>query len=220
MGSPRCQWVRDRLPLLAGGDLHGPDRRWVERHLIGCTPCRERQAALGRAMDVLRVAASTAFSCPSSLPEAPSLWPALAQQIRESRRPASTSPFTWPAPLSVAWAWIRLNSRPVLGFGLLATTMIVSLGIRHRLTSSEARIAATRQPIKVTRPLPRVVQARPAPSLPGPGNNTRPKLPREVPLPVVIPMVDGTPPPRIDYDLEHARPMPQTPETRDTRATY
>ena len=36
----RCAWVRDRLPLLAGDDWLGPDRRRVERHLIGCPTCR------------------------------------------------------------------------------------------------------------------------------------------------------------------------------------
>ena len=36
MRSPRCKWVRDRLPLLAGDDLVGPDRRRVESHLVGC----------------------------------------------------------------------------------------------------------------------------------------------------------------------------------------
>jgi hypothetical protein len=226
MGSPRCQWVRDRLPLLAGGDLHGPDRRWVERHLIGCVPCREHQAALGQALDVLRMAATTATASGSSLPQAPSLWPALAQQIRESRRPVSTSPFTWPAPVSAALAWLRLNSRPALGFGLgfgLLATTILGLGIRHQLTGPEMRIAANGPSINTSRTLPLLVQTPPSSSPLKSKNSTKPKLkvPREVPLPVVIPIVEGSsPPPRIDYDLEDGRPMPETREIRDTKATY
>src|SRR3954447_7113099 len=110
MGNPRCKWVCDRLPLLAGDDLQGVDRRHVERHLIGCPQCRERQTSLGRAMETLRVVAMT----PSAPAEAASLWPALERQIRESRRPVPAPTFALP----FAFAWPRLSFRPALALGL------------------------------------------------------------------------------------------------------
>jgi hypothetical protein len=128
--------------------------------------------------------------------------------------------------VSAALAWLRLNSLPALGlglgFGLLATT-ILGLGIRHELTTSKAQLAANRPPIQVARALPLIVQTQPASSPLKSKNSTRPKLkvPREVPPPVVIPIVESSsPPPRIDYDLEDGRPMPETREIRDTKATY
>src|SRR6478736_4011665 len=84
----RCRWVRDRLPLLAGGELMGADRRKVERHLIACAGCRQHERSLVGALGVLQAVA--AQSPAAGADEAPSLWPALARQIRESRHePAS-----------------------------------------------------------------------------------------------------------------------------------
>src|SRR4051794_19162891 len=112
MGTLRCKWVCDRLPLLVDGELRGLDRRRVERHLIGCPHCRQRQAALGQALEALRTVAATS---PASS-EAPSLWPALARQIRESRRPVATPAFSF--PFSFALAWPRANPWLALGLGL------------------------------------------------------------------------------------------------------
>jgi hypothetical protein len=80
----QCARVRPRLPLLAGGELIGPDRRLAERHLIGCASCRRRLAELQGALGALHAAADHDPVGPASA----SLWPALARQIRESRRPA------------------------------------------------------------------------------------------------------------------------------------
>ncbi|MBX6314032.1 MAG: zf-HC2 domain-containing protein, partial [Isosphaeraceae bacterium] len=77
-----CSWVRARLPLLAGGELLGLDRRLVERHLIGCPACRSRWESLRGSLDALHAAAAV----DPARPEAPSLWPELARQLRESRR--------------------------------------------------------------------------------------------------------------------------------------
>src|SRR5258707_7287888 len=103
MGNLRCKWVRDRLPLLVGEELRGLDRRRVERHLIGCPQCRQHQASLGEVLGVLRTVAATAVAPV----DAPSLWPALARQIRESRRPVPSP--TVPAPLAWLLAWPRAN---------------------------------------------------------------------------------------------------------------
>src|SRR3954447_7200475 len=132
MGNLRCKWVRDRLPLLIGDELRGLDRRRVERHLIGCPRCRQHQASLGQALGVLRTVAATVLA-PL---DAPSLWPALARQIRESRRPVPTP--TFPTPFARLLAW----PRPVLGLGLvLLATMGVSLGIRQQIAVAQAHIA-------------------------------------------------------------------------------
>lgn len=91
-----CKSTRPRLPLLAGGELLGNERREVERHVIGCSTCRRHLESLRQSLHVLHVAAESA---PVG-PDAPSLWPALSRQIRESRRPVAVSwisRFAWPA---------------------------------------------------------------------------------------------------------------------------
>jgi anti-sigma factor RsiW len=62
----------------------------VERHLIGCPGCRHHLESLRDAVEVLHEAAA------AEIVTAPTLWPALERQIRESRRPA---PSAWPRRL-------------------------------------------------------------------------------------------------------------------------
>jgi anti-sigma factor RsiW len=100
------------LPLLAGDDLTGPDRRRVERHLIVCPNCRGRYSALERALGALHEAAAVD---PLGGSEVAPLWPELARQIRESRRPA---PEGW----GWGWGW------PAAAIGLAASLM-VAVGI-------------------------------------------------------------------------------------------
>jgi len=203
MGNPRCKWVRDRLPLMAGDELQGPDRRRVERHLIGCPDCRAQQVGVGQALEVLRTVAAT----PPAAPDAPSLWPALARQIRESRRPVATPTF--------AFALARFRSHfipgPALGLGLgLLATIGVSLAVRHQLADARAHIAANTRPIAVAADL-RARMARPQ----------APEPRYEPPQPVEVPVVEAPQPPRFDFDLEHGRPMsPDLRDSRDTKATY
>jgi hypothetical protein len=78
-----CAEVQACLPLLAGGELLGLDRRRTERHLLVCARCRHRLSALRAALGVLDAVADQPLLPANSLP----LWPALAQQIQESRRP-------------------------------------------------------------------------------------------------------------------------------------
>ena len=103
MWHDRCAWVRARLPLQAGDELVDLDRRLVERHLIGCADCRDRLEALRGTLGVLQAAAERS----SAAAETPSLWPALARQIRESNRPATPAQ-TWDRVASWAPAWPRL----------------------------------------------------------------------------------------------------------------
>lgn len=104
-----CRWTRSRLPLLAGGDLLGFERRRVERHLVGCPECRRQLASMQAALDVLRMAA-TCDPAPSS--PAASIWPELSRQIRESRRPRRT---VWPRLL--AWPGAALAASLLLTLG-------------------------------------------------------------------------------------------------------
>jgi len=200
MGSPRCKWVRDRLPLLVGDDLRGLDRRLAERHLIGCSQCRQHQAALGQALETLR----TVAAIPPIQPDAPSLWPALARQIRESRRPVPTPAFPF------SFAWLRINPWPALGLGLgLLATIGVSLGVRQQIAVSQADITANALPItRAVAPLGTQLTAEPAP-----------KPRRELPATIETSTVENAPLPRLDPDLEYGRPMPVPGETRDTK-TY
>ena len=87
MWNSACRWASPRLALLAGGELTGEDRRRAERHLIVCGDCRARLSSLRESLGALQIAAMS--TAPS--PEAPSLWPALARQMRESRHPEPVS---------------------------------------------------------------------------------------------------------------------------------
>jgi anti-sigma factor RsiW len=105
MGIDRhCRWVRHRLPLLVGGELRIDERRKVERHLIGCLDCRGHRASSTDAFSALRAFAEVSSPARS---DAPSLWPALSDQIRQSKhvpRPLSW----WETPLPRAWSALSL----------------------------------------------------------------------------------------------------------------
>jgi anti-sigma factor RsiW len=129
-----CKSTRLRLPLLAGGELLGNDRREVERHVIGCNDCRHHLESLRKSLQVLHIAAE---SVPVR-PDAPSLWPALSRQIRESRRPV-------PASWASRFAW------PIAG---MAATLALAVG-----TLFVSRPAQQRQPVsQLVQKTPAVVQ--------------------------------------------------------------
>jgi anti-sigma factor RsiW len=205
MGNPRCHWVRDRLPLLVGDDLRGIDRRRVERHLIGCLQCRQHHAALGQSLEILQTVAGTS----SVESDTPSLWPALARQIRESRRPTPKPALVFPSPFSLLISWFRLNPWPALGLGLalLAAALVTaSPGVRRRNAVTKAQVAAIARTIAPASPLPNTVRtSTPMPDL------SRELLPTPEPLPAET---------RHDYDLDFGRPTPDRGDARDTRLTY
>lgn len=135
-----CVRVRSRLPLLAGGELVGPERRLAERHLLGCDRCRRRLADLRSSQGVLRAAAGR----DPVEPEAPSLWPVLARQIRESRRPAQ--------------GWNRVDPRTLVRIaGSLAACLALAVGAlvfrpatrelsRYKITVTPKQVAIDRLP--------------------------------------------------------------------------
>ena len=97
MWNSACRWAKPRLALLAGDELAGDDRRRAERHLIVCGECRSRLGSLRSALGALGMLSAEAV--PS---QSPSLWPALARQIRESRHPE-------PATFAIRPIWMGLG---------------------------------------------------------------------------------------------------------------
>jgi len=116
MGNPACEWVRVRLPLWVGvnddpiernaerDDLSPEDCQSIEEHLGACPSCRQHQADLERAYHALASAAGTLLVAP----DAPSLWPLLAERMKA--HDARTRP-----------PWIRAVNR-VTDRGLRALT--------------------------------------------------------------------------------------------------
>jgi len=196
MRNPRCRWVRDRLPLLAGDDLVGPDRRRVESHLIGCPGCRRHRVALGHAMRALETASASS----PARPDAPSLWPDLARQIRESRRPRRGPTFDF----NFGFAPPRVRFWPAFGLilGLLATigaTAVVRKQIRVRL----AEMAANARPIATPRITPDLAETP-----------RDPALIHDLPTPVA----ENVPPQRFHDDGYPT--SSNTPDPRDTKPSY
>jgi anti-sigma factor RsiW len=206
MDKYRCRWVRARLPLLAGDELAGSERRRVERHLLGCSDCRQRRVVLTNALDVLHAAAAQS----PVEPEAPSLWPALARQIRESRRPVESPGFAL-----LSCGGFRLGLGPALlglslGLGALVAIGLSVGGRPHRADARRATQVVDAQPIVPKVPVPTPLPKTPAPS-------------RDLPArPAEAPVVENMPPRSIDYDLEHGMPMSSVVprDVRETRPTY
>ncbi|HEX8203425.1 MAG TPA: hypothetical protein VF590_23315 [Isosphaeraceae bacterium] len=146
MGINSCLWVQARLPLLAGGDWLGPDRRPIERHLLLCAACRRHLAALRASQDALRVAGS---SWPTP-PDAPSLWPALALQIRQARRPDRRDG-------ARTWLWPALG----LAAGLLAALLIASVRPGPDPVTLAQRVPTPASAPAVVAPPPPVMPAPP-----------------------------------------------------------
>jgi hypothetical protein len=131
-----CRWIKGRLPLLAGGELLGLERRLVERHLLGCPGCRARLAAHAEALAALRAAGRVE---PAS-PQPGALWPALARQIAETRRaPASTVDY-WSGRRRARW--IRL------GLAASVLALIAAVGAAAWTVGQHSQVVA-RPPIVV-----------------------------------------------------------------------
>lgn len=160
MWGDACGWARDRLPLLAGDDLAGDDRRRAQRHLIGCPSCRRRLESLREALSVLQGAAAVSPTKPS----APSLWPELERQIRESRRPAPS--------MSLPWPRIGLFSAVSLAAGL-----VVAVGVSRTRPDDPSRPVETVKltpRIKIKAPILVVHPSAPKPVKPAPAKPADP----------------------------------------------
>jgi len=207
----QCRWINPRLPLLAGGELGIEERRKVERHLIACPDCRERRDASTSALAALRLLGEES---PSDR-QAPSLWPALDRQIRQSRHLSRPALAWWENPLPRSWSLASLATA-------LGVVLVVSVGSprpRFQDASPSLRIATTRpDPVPtvemttpmVAEPAHHRSSGRPAlPEGPRPGELTQGALkPIEPPSSIL----------RFDYDLDHGTPM--TPGSHDPQRTF
>jgi anti-sigma factor RsiW len=104
-----CDWTQARLPLLAGGELAGSDRRETERHLITCPDCRHQLQRVRSALSVLRDSAAW----PDPVVDDRPLWPPLRRQIRETRREVKP----------------RIAVRLGMGVALAASLALVAFGV-------------------------------------------------------------------------------------------
>lgn len=202
MGNDRCRWVRHRLPLLAGGELEVRERRRVERHLIGCSACRDLLGASESALSALR---AVALESPARF-DAPSLWPALARQIRESRHAVPRPSFRdFARPRLAPGLWPALGLAMGLG-GVIAASLPRARDLPPAALPSPA-------PVQVVAVVPEAPAAPPrGPQLDGP---TRPvaSLTRGGVSPFESPAAI-----RINYDLDHGTPV--GPGNRDPQHSY
>ncbi|WP_435008782.1 zf-HC2 domain-containing protein [Tundrisphaera lichenicola] len=195
MGNDRCRWVRHRLPLLAGGDLGVEERRRVERHMIGCPDCRGLHHQAESALSVLRSVGSLS----TTRAEAPSLWPSVARQIRESRHvPARPSlfPREWSRLIPSLW--------PAMG---------LALGLGALMVSALARTRDLPRPIATTPPATASVDRKP------PARSVPSALPESSgQLAEFVDPIEPPSPLKVDYDLDHGTPI--GPIARDVQRSY
>jgi len=201
MANSRCKWVHDRLPLLAGEELLIADRRRVERHLIGCSTCQQRRIAIEQALKVLH---ASAVHSPTQA-DASSLWPELARQIRQSRRPVSTS--LW------SWSWSRFEFWPAVGF-CASFTLVVIIGLignarNHQVANAQVQSPLSTQPIVAA---PVIVTEASTVTNSEPSDETSKPQADPTPLPETVATT------RLGYDLDHGTPMgPEPAPTTTTR---
>ena len=189
-----CRWARHRLPLLAGGDLTGADRRKAERHLIGCPDCRRREAGLSSALDALH--AASAFDPPGPSGP-PTLWPALARQIREGRHA--------PRPLSPWLDLFAVRHRHALAAVAASAALLAAWAYRPAAEGRVDGVAAARPP-EVIRAVPTPSEAEPDVSL---AVADRDSVTR-----------GGSSEPRLDYDLDRGTPMGPGGRDSGSKASY
>jgi hypothetical protein len=213
-----CRWVRDRLPLLVGGELEGSDRRKAERHLLACADCRRERAALARTVGVLHAAAAVV---PSS-GESASLWPALQRQIRETRHEPRRSVVSVSfAPLAEFAARLeaRLRLRPALAL-TLALAGLMALGVtawsRSRTAAANAEELAARRPLETWPDFgygPEIFSTNLVDTAVGQAANVT----QADPAPTVA-FERPSSASRVDYDLDHGTPM--GPDARGSKPSY
>lgn len=198
-----CSWVLRRLPLLDGGELAMDERRRVERHLIGCPDCRDRRSASVDSLSALRAFAEAS----PARPDAPSLWPALARQIRESKHV--------PARPAWSWSWLFSQASPAMGLGLALGGVLAAGFALGRTAPAPTSARAPSSTARAASDLAPGVLARADRA----ADKPRGALP-ETPPNLLTRSADSfrVPNMRFDYDLDHGFPMGSGP--RDPQRSY
>ena len=133
MNHDPCRWILDRLPLFVGGDLTVDETRRVERHLIGCAPCRLRRQSLRQSLDLLHLHAGQGDEALTAA-TSESLWPALSAQIRQSRRRRLWFERVWDEDRS---PWLV----PAMAAGLLLATFAAAWSWRGSSQAGREQVA-------------------------------------------------------------------------------
>lgn len=171
MARDTCRWVIARLPLLAGGELIGLDRRRAERHLVACADCRDR-------LDRQRAALEALHALGQVEPPAAaggSLWPALERQIAETRRQGRP----WTIRLPRRW----LAAAAAAALALVGAVVAWQVGRHYQLVVGLRPRIARIDPRPVFRPAigdptpPVAATARPPASAASPAETNRPSSP-------------------------------------------
>ncbi|WP_435017948.1 zf-HC2 domain-containing protein [Tundrisphaera sp. TA3] len=199
-----CSWVLRRLPLLDGGELAVDERRRVERHLIGCPDCRDRRSNASEALSALRSLAAA-----PARREAPSLWPVLERQIRQSRHAA-------PRP-AWSWSWLIARASPALSFGLAVGGVMAVGFVLGRTTPGPVPAIDPSPALRVaTGPDLTVHRLAKLPAKPqGAAREASPRAPKLMTLsddPFRSPNI------RVDYILDHGYPIGSG--ARDPQRSY
>jgi anti-sigma factor RsiW len=203
MGNDRCRWVRHRLPLLAGGELGSEDRRRVERHMIGCPDCRDRREGSETALSALRAASGIS----PARADAPSLWPALSRQIRESRHRSPGSSFLGSSFLKLEWPRFDSALWPAMGLALgLGGVMALAVSRGRELPQEIAPV-----PVEAFHTIDREA---PAPMLQGGALPEGPSSLAQGPIKPIEPPSTL----KFDYDLDHGTPVGSV--GRDLQRSY
>jgi hypothetical protein len=198
----QCRWVRHRLPLLIGGELGIDERRKVERHLIGCLDCKGHREASNDALSALRSFAEVA---PARV-DPPSLWPALSDQIRQSRHVKPT-PSWWEAPLPRAWAAACLAMALI---GMIAAPLSLLSGREPRRQPLPSTVEVTQfEPPKESVSTTPTALPSPSPFASNPPSKKSGDSGFDPTLPSST---------QLNYDLDHGTPM--GPGNRDPQHSY
>lgn len=186
MNADRCGWIRRRLPLMAGGELAGQERRRVERHLIVCPGCRQTYSLHQQSLSLLHAAGRC-----QPVGAVRSLWPLLQRQIDEARSPHS-HPFSFWRRAGLIAAMLGLMAAGGIAAWQLAQRYRVLVIPRTPIVRSSDRPVFRSTPVEShqtpvasldgSRPIGRAASSRTTPLRPPPAPVQAERRPGTVPV--------------------------------------
>lgn len=165
-----CEDYRERIALLAGGELPDAERAEVERHLAECEECHELAAELGEVRELLGALAQESAS-EAVLAEVRS---GVSEQIARSAR---------------RWRWVAVAA---------AAVVLMGVGIEWRTGwRSEPGLPSPAPVVVETPEAPTIAEMMPAPSVPVVVEEESPMPPPEA-APVEVPVQNVAPAARVE----------------------